>query len=134
MTLHRWLGVATLIAAGCGREAAPATVQRPVLGSEDRIMVEVLNAAGEDPPRRGLARVGTRYLRERGVDVVYYGTADTTVDSTLVLVRRGAPERAERVARLLGGAAIRHRPDSTLRVDLTVLLGRGWSPEPDPRP
>jgi hypothetical protein len=131
----RWLlGVVALAAAGCGRTDKSTTIQQPALGSEERVVVEVLNAAGEDLPRRGLARIGTRYLRERGVDVIFYGTADTIVDSTLLLVRRGEPASAERVARLLGGAEIRRRPDSTLRVDLTVLLGRRWTPGPDPRP
>jgi hypothetical protein len=119
--------------AGCG-PSSDARPEAPALGNQERIVAEVLNAAGESPPRRGLARIGARYLREHGVDVVAYGTADTTVDSTLVLVRRGELERGQVVAKVLGGTVVLSRPDSTLRVDVTVLLGRRWSPGPDPRP
>lgn len=124
---------AAVAVGGCGRRSAGADHEVPALGNQERIVAEVLNAGGS-PPRRGLARVGARFLRERGVDVVSYGTADTTVDSTLVLVRRGDLDRGRDVARVLGGTAVVARPDSTLRVDVTVLLGRRWSPGPDPRP
>jgi hypothetical protein len=133
MTLRWPMVVGALIVAGCAR-GPDATPEAPALGNQERVVAEVLNAAGESPPRRGLARVGARFLRERGVDVVYYGSADTTVDSTLVLVRRGDLERGRDVARILGGTVVLSRADSTLRVDVTVLLGRRWSPGADPRP
>lgn len=94
------------------------------------MVVEVLNAT----ERRGLARRGTRLLREGGVDVVFYGTADTTVDSTLVLVRRGEERVGARVARALGVGLVRPAPDTLRRVDVTVLLGPDFRPPPDPRP
>ena len=125
--------MAAVALAGCGR-GPQASPEAPALGNRERIVAEVLNAAGESPPRRGLARIGARFLRERGVDVVSYGTADTTVDSTLVLVRRGGLDRGKTVAKVLGGTLVVSRPDTTLRVDVTVLLGRRWSPGPDPRP
>jgi hypothetical protein len=132
--MARWvIVVAASILAGCGRGPA-ASPETPALGNQERIVAEVLNAAGDAPPRRGLARIGARFLRERGVDVVSYGTADTTVDSTLVLVRRGELARGREVAKVLGGTVVMSRPDSTLRVDVTVLLGRRWSPGADPRP
>ena len=124
---------AALAVGGCDRRSTGADHEVPALGNQERIIAEVLNAAGS-PPRRGLARIGARFLRERGVDVVSYGTADTTVDSTLVLVRRGDLDRGRDVARVLGGTTVIARPDSTLRVDVTVLLGRRWSPGSDPRP
>jgi hypothetical protein len=123
-----------LLAAACGRSGPGQQADTPALGNTERIVAEVLNAAGDAPARPGLARIGARYLRERGVDVVYFGTADTTVDSTLVLVRRGDLERGRDVARVLGGTVVVSRPDSALRVDVTVLMGRRWSPPPDPRP
>ncbi len=93
-------------------------------------MVEVLNATD----RRGLARLGTRLLRERGVDVIHFGTADTTLDTTLVLVRRGDEDAGERVARALGIGRVGSRPDTLLRVDVSVLLGRDFSPPAGIRP
>ncbi|HEX9167194.1 MAG TPA: LytR C-terminal domain-containing protein [Gemmatimonadales bacterium] len=134
MIRPRPLGWLVLAVAGCARPSPGAEADAPALGNQQRVVAEVLNASGTSSPRRGLARIGARYLRERGVDVVYYGTADTMVDSTLVLVRRGDLERGRDVARVLGGTGVVARPDSTLRVDVTVLLGRYWSPGPDPRP
>ncbi len=57
----------------------------PVPTADDRIMVEVLNGSGQD----GMARLGTRQLRGKGLDVVYVGTAPETVDSTRIILRRG---------------------------------------------
>jgi hypothetical protein len=89
---------------------------------EDRIIVEVLNATG----KQGIARVGTRTLRRKGVDVVFFGNADTTADSTRLLLRRGSRERADAVQKLLGLGKIETAPDSTRRVDVTVILGADW--------
>jgi len=94
----------------------------PVPGGEDRIEVEVLNGTAT----AGLARVGTRALRRQGVDVVFFGTADSTTDSTRLLIRRGSREPAERVQKLLGAGKIELLPDSTRRVDVTVILGADW--------
>jgi hypothetical protein len=94
----------------------------PVPGGEDRVEVEVLNGTAT----AGLARVGTRALRRQGVDVVFFGTADTTADSTRLLIRRGSREPAERVQKLLGAGKIELVPDSTRRVDVTVILGADW--------
>jgi hypothetical protein len=94
----------------------------PVPGGDDRPLVEVLNASG----RQGLARVGTRALRRGGLDVVFFGNADTTADSTRLIVRRGSRESAEEVKKILGMGKIEVDPDSTRRVDVTVLLGADW--------
>jgi hypothetical protein len=128
-------GAALLVlwSASCGR-AQKDHLETPAIGNTDaRIVAEVLNAAGA-PPRPGLARIGARTLREAGIDVVFYGTADTTVDSTTILVRRGDRRAGERIARALGGGVVREAPDTVFRVDVTVLLGRAWVPPPDPRP
>jgi len=112
----------------CGRsgDGPPPALER----DDARVVVEVLNAT----ERRGLARRGTRVLREAGVDVVFYGTADTTVDSTLILIRRGEEALGARVARALGAGRVRPGRDTLRRVDVTVLLGPDFRPPPDPRP
>jgi hypothetical protein len=94
----------------------------PVPGGEDEVQVEVLNGTGT----AGLARVGTRALRRQGIDVVFFGTADTTVDSTRLIIRRGSREPADRVRKLLGTGKVELLPDSTRRVDVTVILGADW--------
>jgi hypothetical protein len=96
----------------------------------DRVVVEVLNASGI----RGLARSGTIHLRRAGLDVVAYATADTTVDATLVLVRRGEGDGAARVVRALGTGTVLVAIDTLRRVDVTVLLGQDFQPPPTLRP
>jgi hypothetical protein len=85
------------------------------------VVVEVRNGTA----RVGLARQVTRLLRERGVDVIYFGSGPET-DSTRILVRRGEVARGEDVARVLGTGSVRVVPDSLLRVDVTVLLGADY--------
>jgi hypothetical protein len=114
-----WVLLAAAALVSC-RDAPHST---PVIGAGGpRVTVEVLNASG----RPGLARHGTLALREAGVDVLAFGTADTSVDTTVVLVRRGNRDAGERVSSALGGAIIRMAPDSLPRVDVTVLLGRNY--------
>ena len=96
----------------------------------DRILVEVLNGSG----RVGLGRLGARRLRRHGLDVVYFGTADSTVDSTRVILRRGAMSHAERVRDALGVGRVRQTPDALRLVDVTVILGPDFSPDEDGRP
>ena len=94
--------------------------------SPDRsITVEVLNGTR----RQGLARVATRILREQGIDVVFFGNADTTSDSTRVLVRRGDPGRGKDVLEALGAGRLRIEPDPLRRVDATVVLGEDYRPK-----
>jgi LytR cell envelope-related transcriptional attenuator len=112
--------VALLIRAG--RADAIEGHLYPVPEGEDRIEVEVLNGSG----KQGLARVGTRALRRQGVDVVFFGNADTTSDTTQVILRRGSRDRAEEIQKLLGMGKIAVTPDSTRRVDVTVVLGMDW--------
>jgi hypothetical protein len=93
-----------------------------------RIKVEVLNATSV----RGLARRATFALRDAGFDVVSYGNDAELRDSTLVLVRSGKTDWAERLARVLGGARVESRPDSSRYLDITVLLGSDWRPPTKP--
>jgi hypothetical protein len=93
-----------------------------------RIRVEVLNASSV----QGLARRATFYLRDRGFDVVESGTAAEKHDSTIVLDRSRNPEWARLVANAMGGAPVAEAPDSTLYVDVTVLIGPSWRPPAKP--
>ena len=94
---------------------------RAIPGEDDSLRVEVLNASSA----AGMARAVTWRLRDRGIDVVYFGS-DTaaSLDSTEVLVRRGDREAGERVRRALGLGAVRVAPEPARLVDVTVRLGR----------
>lgn len=117
-----WLVVGVL--AGCADRAASPPAFQETAGP--RVVVEVLNASGVP----GVAREGTRQLRHKGIDVVFYGNADQTLDSTQVLVRRGEGQSGARVARALGLGVVRRVEDTLRRVDVTVLLGRDYRPAP----
>lgn len=85
-----------------------------------RITVEVLNGTRVD----GLARRTTWALRERGVDVVFYGTAsDSALPATRVIARSGDSTLARRVRETLGFGEVEDRPDPDLLLDVTVILG-----------
>lgn len=91
-----------------------------------RIVVEVLNTTS----RAGLARTGTRVLRQAGIDVVGYGTAVPNPghsDTTRILVRRGDRAAGERVRRALQVGTVVMQPDSTRLVDVSVLLGADFA-------
>ncbi|MEO8634085.1 MAG: LytR C-terminal domain-containing protein [Gemmatimonadales bacterium] len=98
--------------------------------ADHRIIVEVLNGSG----RPGLARLGTRRLRRMGVDVVYFGNADSVVDSTRIVVRRGSAAVASQVRQALGTGRVGSKPDSLRRVDVSVILGPDYQPDEDGRP
>jgi hypothetical protein len=117
------LGGAALVTPRPTARAARAEAPRGV-----RIRVQVLNAT----PTRGLARRATGYLRDRGFDVVDVATAPQARDSTLVIDRSGHPQWAQLVARALGGVAVESRLDSSRYLDVTVLVGRDWTPPSQP--
>ena len=124
------------LAAARGRRAQGGPAMTPVAADEIvddstaraptgvRVRVQVVNATRT----RGLARRATRWLRDRGFDVVEVATTRDLLDTTLVLDRSGHPDWANRAARAMGGARIEARPDTLRYLDLTVLVGRSWSP------
>lgn len=133
-----WAGLAVALLAGGGwywwarlqgpgrfSSAPPPDATAP---PGQRIRVEVLNATRIN----GLARKATYLLRNRGFDVVSIGTSGRQQDSTEVIDRSNHLAWARRVADALGGARVESRPDSTLYVDVTVLLGRTWRAPPEP--
>lgn len=93
-----------------------------------RIKVEVLNATDT----KGLARRAMLVLRDAGFDVVFFGNSSERADSTRVLDRSGHADWAALAARAMGRARVEHQPDSSRFLDLTVLVGRDWSPPREP--
>lgn len=113
-----------------GRRAPEEPRTPPAVIERGHVTAEVLNGSG----RPGLARVATRALRQAGFDVVYFGTADDSVQRTEVLARRGDLAAAARVAKVLGTGRVRAATDTLLRVDVTVRLGDDYRPPPGVRP
>jgi hypothetical protein len=106
------------------RPAAARAAARGIPGEGTRVVVEVLNATRS----LGLGRAATRRLRDAGLDVVGFGSdTGAVLDSTQVLVRRGAPEAGERVAKALGAGRPLAMPDPRRLVDVTVRLGRDFA-------
>lgn len=112
-----------------GDDALPTPSARAI-GNPAEVRVEVLNGAGTS----GLARDATHRLRELGFDVVYFGNA-TNFDRgrSVVLDRTGSVERARAVAASLEIDSVATAPDSTLLLDVTVVLGDDWPATPPVR-
>ncbi len=95
-------------------------------GEGRRITVEVLNGTSVD----GLAREMTRRLRAKGIDVVFFGTAEVSgQDSTMIIVRSVDSTAASVVREGLGVGRITIEPDPRLLLDVTVVLGRDAAPD-----
>jgi hypothetical protein len=113
---------------GDGPVAPGATADTTRAPAGPRIVVEVLNASGVP----GQARRATFLLRDRGYDVVGWGNDKGRRDGTVIEDHTGRPEAAERLARILGGAAIERGAPTSRYLDLTVRLGSAWRPPPQP--
>jgi hypothetical protein len=112
-----------VIVGACGGDSAQT---HPIPGDRGpAIIVEVLNANG----RAGDARIGTKRLRQAGIDVVYFGNAsESGLDSTRIIVRRGAEQVGERVRAALGQGRVEVQLDSAKLLDVSVLLGLDFHP------
>jgi hypothetical protein len=113
-----------------GGEVSNARNVEPWTG--ERVRVEVLNGGGVP----GMARTATERLRAAGFDVVEFGNApsfDSERPSTVV-DRVGRDDVARAVAEALGIDNVLSEPDPNLYVDVTVVLGGAWTPEPLPDP
>lgn len=105
-------------------DASGASSRLPPL--PDRVTVEVLNGTAV----AGAARLGTLLLRQAGLDVVYYGTADSAHRArarSVILVRGGDTAGVGRVLTVLHHADVERAPDATRLVDLSVILGRSFT-------
>ena len=114
---------AAVVIGGCRGDSKQT---HPIPGDRGpAITVEVLNANG----RVGDARIGTKLLRQAGMDVVYFGNAsESGLDSTRVIVRRGAGKVGERVRAALGQGRVEVQLDSAKLLDVSVLLGLDFHP------
>jgi len=91
-----------------------------------RILVEVLNGCGAG----GAAHHVAEALRAEGFDVVQIGNApDFDYPTTVVMDRSGAPDKARRVAEVMGCAHVVRQVSSDAMLDVTVILGADgvWS-------
>lgn len=95
----------------------------PAADQPQDIRVEVLNGAGTS----GLARQATHQLRDKGFDVVYFGNASHFHHQRSVVIDRlGEIHRARGVAAALGIDSVTTALDSTLLLEVTVVLGTDW--------
>jgi hypothetical protein len=108
---------------GAGTAAAPDPA--PSAAEPSEIRVEVLNGSGD----RGMARNATRQLRDDGFDVVFFGNASRFDHRrSFALDRTGDLEQARAVAAALGIDSVVTAVDSSLLLEVTVVLGDNWPP------
>lgn len=99
---------------------APANLDERRVGR-----VEVLNATRV----AGIAREATQRLRDAGFDVVSFGNAEISdADSSIVYSRIPDDEIARAAAAALGIDRVEVRPDTSLYLDVSVVLGADWRP------
>ncbi len=139
---RQWLGLLLAVIAvlaflasflmGLGRigdrraHAPRADTTRVLTVPDSRIRVQVLN--GSD--KSGLARLATDQLRAAGYDVVSLGNARSSVATSLVLDRVGNRQIADSVAHTLGITRVETRRDTSLYLEVTVILGPDWRAGP----
>lgn len=138
-TIGRWIVLAGALLVACGAVARLYLRSGPrlrasresvgqVVPAGARIRVEVLNASDT----KGLARRAMLVLRDAGFDVVFFGNSAERADTTRILDRSGHPEWAALAARAMRPARVESLPDSSRFLDLTVLIGRTWTPPREP--
>lgn len=129
------LAAAFLVSAVAGYwDDEPAGTGLRVFGpAPDRpqdVRIEVLNGAGTP----GIARDATHRLRSVGFDVVFFGNADHfRHEESVVIDRLGEIGRARSVAAALEIDSVVTALDSSLMLEVTVLLGGDWPPPPPDR-
>jgi len=71
-------------------------------------------------------------MRSAGFDVVFFGNSAERADTTLILDRSGHADWAALASRAMGVARVEEKADSSRFLDLTVLVGRNWTPPLEP--
>lgn len=88
-------------------------------------VIEVLNGTGVS----GLGQKFTNYLRQNGYDVISTGNADNSnYDNTLLIARTADVTKLQEVnsAILLDPDKLFQKIDSSLQVDLTLIIGKDY--------
>ena len=115
--------VALLYAGSLWRVEKPAPPSAPLalaVPSSD-VEVQVLNESGLP----GMALRVTRFLRERGFDVVETGNGSRVgLPETEVVVRGDDMDKGARLARSLNCTIVRSHKDPEQLVDVTVFIGK----------
>jgi hypothetical protein len=138
-TFARWIVIAGVVLVSCGALARLYLRSGPRLRASDAIFghvvpagahvrVEVLNATDT----KGLARRAMLVMRSAGFDVVFFGNSAERTDTTLILDRSGHADWAALASRAMGVARVEEKADSSRFLDLTVLVGRNWTPPLEP--
>jgi hypothetical protein len=138
-TLARWIVIGGVVLVSGGALARLYLRSGPRLRASDAIFghvvpagahvrVEVLNATDT----KGLARRAMLVMRSAGFDVVFFGNSPVRTDTTLILDRSGHADWAALASRAMGVSHVQEKPDSSRFLDLTVLVGRNWSPPLQP--
>jgi LytR cell envelope-related transcriptional attenuator len=137
--IGRWIVLIAALLIACGAiarlylrtnprfRASKSAVGR-VVPDGTHIRVEVLNATDT----KGLARRAMLVLRDAGFDVVFFGNTTERADTTRILDRSGHTDWAALALKAMGRANAVEMPDSSRFLDLTVLVGRNWTPPLEP--
>ena len=136
---RRWLAIGGVLLVASGALARLYLRSGPRLRSPDaprghlvpagaHVRVEVLNATDT----KGLARRAMLVLRSAGFDVVFFGNSTERADTTRILDRSGHADWAALAARAMGRSLVEEKPDTSRFLDLTVLVGRNWTPPLEP--
>lgn len=89
----------------------------------NRITVKVWNASGKP----GLAYSVTRFLRQKGFDVVEWGNHAAQEAQTRVIDRKGIIRNARDAAVALGVETFVSEPNPNALVDVEILIGQNFS-------
>jgi hypothetical protein len=137
--IGRWIVLGGVVLVSAGALARLYLRSGPRLRASDAVFghlvpagahvrVEVLNATDT----KGLARRAMLVLRSAGFDVVFFGNTPERSDTTRVFDRSGHADWAALAARAMGRSRVEEKPDSSRFLDLTVLVGRNWTPPLEP--
>jgi len=91
--------------------------------TDTRLDVIVLNGARKNR----LAYSVSQYLRTKGIDVLYYGNADTLYAQTLIIDRKDSVglSNAKKVARYIKGK-VTYMPDTDNLASVYIILGTDY--------
>lgn len=91
--------------------------------TDERLDVVILNGTNKNK----LAYTVSQYLKSKGIDVIYYGNADSVYSHTLIIDRRDSINLsyAKRVARFIKGKII-YMPDPDKIAPVFIILGNDY--------